>query len=66
MAANFIEQDELQEENFEQIDQPAEQPQETLQPQEPPAEEPKQEVIPEKYKGKSMDDKHKKYMRFVV
>ena len=56
MAANFIEQDELQEENFEQIDTPAEQPQETLQPQEPPAEEPKQEVIPDKYKGKSIED----------
>ena len=56
MAANFVEQDELQEETFDQIDQPAEQPPEPPQASEPPAEPAPQEVIPEKYKGKSIED----------
>lgn len=54
MAANFVEQEELQE-TFDQIDQPEEQPQETPQSQETPEPAP-QEVIPEKYKGKSIED----------
>lgn len=56
MAANFVEQDELQEETFDQIDQPAEQPPEPPQAEETPAEPAPQEVIPEKYKGKSIED----------
>jgi hypothetical protein len=55
MAANFIEQDELQTETFEQIDQPAEQPPEETPAEEPP-QEPKAEELPEKYKGKSVED----------
>jgi hypothetical protein len=55
--AEFVEENELQEGKFDQIDEQAEQPQETPQPQETLAqEEPKQEVVPEKYKGKSLED----------
>lgn len=56
MAANFIEQEELQTETFEQIDQPADQPQAIETPTEEPKEEPKAEELPEKYKGKSVED----------
>ena len=53
MAANFVEQEELQE-TFDQIDQPAEQPQ--VETPAEPVEEPKAEELPEKYKGKSVED----------
>jgi hypothetical protein len=56
MAANFVEPEELQEETFDQIDAPAEQPPEPPQASEPPAEPAPQEIIPEKYKGKSIED----------
>jgi hypothetical protein len=55
MAANFVEKEELQEGNFDQIDTPADQPQEEP-PLEVPTEEPKAEDLPEKYKGKSVED----------
>jgi len=55
--AEFVEENELQDSNFAKIDeQKAEQPQESRQTQETPAEEPKQEIIPEKYKGKTLED----------
>ena len=50
MAANFVEKEELQEGNFDQIDTPADQPQEESQLA-VPTEEPKAEDLPEKYKG---------------
>lgn len=56
MAANFVEE-ELQEETFDQIDTPAEQPQ--AEAQETPVEEPKsvlETVIPDKYKGKTVEE----------
>ena len=56
MAANFVEQEELQEETFDQIDTPAEQPPEPPQASETPEEPAPQEIIPEKYKGKSIED----------
>lgn len=55
MAANFVEKEELQEGNFDQIDTPADQPQEESQLA-VPTEEPKAEDLPEKYKGKSVED----------
>ena len=55
MAANFVEKEELQEGNFDQIDTPADQPQEEI-PTTAPTEEPKAEDLPEKYKGKSVED----------
>jgi hypothetical protein len=55
MAANFVEKEELQEGNFDQIDTPADQPQEEP-PLAVPTEEPKAEDLPEKYKGKSVED----------
>ena len=51
--ANFVDENELQEGSQEEISQVTEQTQEP-QVQEPPAQEP--EVIPEKYKGKSVED----------
>jgi hypothetical protein len=55
MAANFVEKEELLEGNFDQIDTPADQPQEET-PTTAPTEEPKAEDLPEKYKGKSVED----------
>lgn len=57
MAANFVEQEELQEETFDQIDTPAEQPQIETPTEQP--EEPKsvvESVLPEKYKGKTVEE----------
>lgn len=51
--ANFVDENELQEGSQEEISQVTEQPQES-QVQETPTQEP--EVIPEKYKGKSVED----------
>ncbi len=51
--AEFVEENELQEGTYSQIDEvKQEQPQEI----ETPVEEPKQEVVPDKYKGKSLED----------
>ena len=55
--AEFVDENELQEGNFDQIDAPTqEQPQEPPQAQEIPVEEPKKEAIPDKYQGKSLED----------
>jgi hypothetical protein len=55
--AEIVDNNELQEGNFDQVtDQQQEQPQEPKQAVETPVEEPKQEVIPDKYKGKSLED----------
>lgn len=55
--AEFVDENELQEGNFDEVDAPKqEQPQEPQQAVETPVEEPKQEAIPDKYKGKSLED----------
>lgn len=52
--AEFVEENELQDTKFDQVtDQQQEQPSQQAETQ---VEEPKQEVIPEKYKGKSLED----------